>query len=81
MLLLLKRSAIIHSTLRCYSTVPKKAAGKFTSNKLISQPNEGHLKDVQATLVYIGMVTNRSRSPQDQAMINLWYIYNLRPLC
>ncbi|KAI8990235.1 hypothetical protein BDB01DRAFT_841985 [Pilobolus umbonatus] len=37
-----------------YSTIPPKAAGKFTSNKLISQPTEGHIKDVQKTLVYIG---------------------------
>jgi hypothetical protein len=56
MLSLLKIPAAIPSTFRCYSTLPKKAAGKFTSNKLISQPIEGHLKDVQATLVYIGIV-------------------------
>ncbi|KAI8637757.1 hypothetical protein BD408DRAFT_353176 [Parasitella parasitica] len=37
-----------------YSTVPKQAAGRFTSNKLISQPIEGHAKDAQKTLVYIG---------------------------
>jgi hypothetical protein len=40
--------------MRCYATLPKKAAGRFTSNKLINQPIEGHLKDVQKTLVYIG---------------------------
>ncbi|GAA5795335.1 hypothetical protein EDC94DRAFT_604673 [Helicostylum pulchrum] len=57
MLLLLKRSAatpISSHLIRCYSTLPKKASGRFTSNKLISEPNETHVKDVQQTLVYIG---------------------------
>lgn len=57
MLLLLKRSSatpISSHFIRCHSTLPKKASGKFTSNKLINEPNETHVKDVQQTLVYIG---------------------------
>ncbi|CAO3622537.1 unnamed protein product [Mucor hiemalis] len=34
--------------------MPKKAAGRFTSNKLITQPVKGHVNEVQQTLVYIG---------------------------
>lgn len=61
MLLLTTRTAPMINTRLCiqtlkYSTVPKQAAGRFTSNKLISQPIEGHTKDVQKTLVYIGNV-------------------------
>ncbi|KAI9366490.1 hypothetical protein BD770DRAFT_311661 [Pilaira anomala] len=57
MLLLLKRSVatpVTNNVFRCYATLPKKAAGKFTSNKMINEPNESHVKDVQQTLVYIG---------------------------
>ncbi|CAO3627385.1 unnamed protein product [Mucor fragilis] len=59
MLLLAARSRPVLNTKLClqafkYSTVPKQAAGRFTSNKLISQPIEGQTKDVQKTLVYIG---------------------------
>lgn len=60
MLLLLKRScslqnSAVHAALRSYSAMPKKAAGRFTSNKLITQPVKGHVNEVQQTLVYIGM--------------------------
>jgi hypothetical protein len=36
-----------------YSTLPKQASGKFTSNKQIAQPIEGKI-NIQQTLVYIG---------------------------
>lgn len=36
-----------------YSTLPKKASGKFTSNKLI--PKKDIINEVQRTLVYLGM--------------------------
>lgn len=58
MLLLLKRSPLINihtsHALRYYSAMPKKAAGRFTSNKMITQPIKGHVNEVQQTLVYIG---------------------------
>jgi hypothetical protein len=71
-MLLLKRLTATPTTshgMRCYAslpkrvtlptkaTLPKKAAGRFTSNKLINQPIEGQLKDVQQTLVYLGKST------------------------
>ncbi|EIE81460.1 hypothetical protein RO3G_06165 [Rhizopus delemar RA 99-880] len=39
-----------------YSTLPKQAAGKFTSNKLITEPSntKNNINEVQRTLVYIG---------------------------
>ena len=40
-----------------YSTLPKQAAGKFTSNKLISPHESDH---VQRTLVYIGNLPTTS---------------------
>lgn len=59
MLLLLKRSCplqnpAVHAALRSYSAMPKKAAGRFTSNKLITQPAKDHVNEIQQTLVYIG---------------------------
>ena len=40
-----------------YSTLPKQAAGKFTSNKLIAEPlnTKNNINEVQRTLVYIGI--------------------------
>ncbi|KAI9478764.1 MAG: hypothetical protein EXX96DRAFT_572193 [Benjaminiella poitrasii] len=37
-----------------YSTLPKKAAGPFTSNKLIGPSTKDHADEIRRTLVYIG---------------------------
>lgn len=37
-----------------YSSLPKQAAGRFTSNQLINESFKDHANNVQKTLVYIG---------------------------
>ncbi|RCH96004.1 hypothetical protein CU097_001424 [Rhizopus azygosporus] len=51
--LLLRHSPCIRQSYT-YSTIPKKAAGRFTSNKLIAESTKASYNEVQRTLVYIG---------------------------
>ncbi|KAI7901854.1 uncharacterized protein BX663DRAFT_531603 [Cokeromyces recurvatus] len=58
MLLLKSRQIIPRLGITCqllkYSTLPKKASGPFTSNKLISQSVNESSDEIRKTLVYIG---------------------------
>ncbi|ORE18444.1 hypothetical protein BCV71DRAFT_179496 [Rhizopus microsporus] len=51
--LLLQHSPCIRQAYT-YSTIPKKAAGRFTSNRLIAESTKTSYNEVQRTLVYIG---------------------------
>jgi hypothetical protein len=55
--LLLQHSPCIRQAYT-YSTIPKKAAGRFTSNKLIAESAKASYNEVQRTLVYIGKMQN-----------------------